>query len=445
MKWMQCKWRCGECTSTPPKEQWCYVCLYYALRKDAPKHRHQQVDGDTTMIQLFIALFVLAYFYIGWRFIKPLRIAPRWKWALWAGLLLGFLTMIAGVRLGRNAETPGNLLSWVSYVLMGLLSTLFFLLLIRDMGLLISRGIAKLRSRPAAQENVSPASAQPVAKEREIDKERRAHLLQLTNIGVVGLTGVITSYGIYEARKRPGIVNISVPIERLPRSFAGFRIVQITDVHAGLTVGREWIEGIAEEVHALKPDLIAFTGDMVDGSVANLRNAVAPLGELQAPFGKFFVTGNHEYYSGVEEWLVEVERLGYDVLLNEHRIIERGGDRLVLGGVTDFTGGRHLESHRSDPAAAFRNAPPEMVRIFMAHQPKTLLQTDGVDFDLMLSGHTHGGQFFPWHLATATDQPYLSGLHRPNGKWIYVSKGTGYWGPPVRLGARSEITVITLV
>lgn len=408
------------------------------------KRQHQQADAPTAMIRIFTVLFVLAYFYIGWRLIRPLKIAPRWKWAMWAGLLLWFLTMFAGRLLGRRAETPGNVLSWVSYVSLGLLSTLFFLLLIRDIALLVSRGIRKLRSRPAAQKHEKPAHGTPAPGDAEIDKERRAHLLQLTNIGVVGLAGAITSYGIYEARKKPGIVNINVPIEKLPRSFSGFRIVQITDIHAGLTVGREWIENVAEQVHALKPDLIALTGDLVDGSVANLRNAVAPLGELQAPFGKFFVTGNHEYYSGVEEWLLEVNRLGYDALLNEHRIIERGGERIVLGGVTDFSGGRHLESHRSDPAAAFRNA-PEAVRIFLAHQPKTLLQTDDVPFDLMLSGHTHGGQFFPWHFATATDQPYLSGLHRPNGKWIYVSKGTGYWGPPVRLGARSEITVITLV
>jgi len=387
------------------------------------------------MISIFLALFVLGFFYIGWRVINPFRFRPLKRNLLWGALFLLFAITLGGVMLSRAIETPSAPLAWVAYVSLGLLSTLFFLVLVRDIILLIVWGIARL-SVPIVRRRSAPAV---------VDRERRAHLMQVTSLGVLGLAGAVTSYGIFEARRRPGIVNITVPIARLPEAFNGFRIVQITDVHAGLTVGREWIERVVEEVQVLKPDLIAFTGDLADGSVVNLRDAVAPFGDLHAPHGRFFVTGNHEYYSGVQQWVEEVRRLGYDVLLNEHRIIERGGAQLVLGGVTDFTGGRFLPSHRSDPAAAFRGASPDLVRIFLAHQPKTLRQTDDVQFDLMLSGHTHGGQFFPWHLVTAMDQPYLSGLHRPNGKWIYVSRGTGYWGPPVRLGARSEITVVTLV
>ena len=371
------------------------------------------------MIQIITILFVLAFFYMGWRLIQPANISSGWKKAIWIGSALWFTVTYAGRALTRNSEGPGDLLSWIVYVSLGLLSSLFFLLLIRDIALLVMRGIARVRSMP-----------EKGSQQETVDTARRAHLLQISSIGVVGVATGLTSYGIFEARRTPGIVNITVPISRLPEAFAGFRIVQITDIHAGLTIGREWIENVAQEVKKLRPDLIAFTGDLADGSVAKLRDAVAPLGELQAPYGKFFVTGNHEYYSGVEEWVEEVRRLGYDVLLNEHRIIERNGARLVLGGVTDFSAGGRLPSHRSDPVAAFRGAPEDTVRIFMAHQPKTLRQTDAVPFDLMLSGHTHGGQFFPWNLATAVDQPYLSGLHRPNGKWIYVSKGTGYWGPP---------------
>ncbi len=385
------------------------------------------------MIQVITVLFVLAFFYMGWRLIQPANIRQRWKNVIWIAAALWFAGTYLGRALTRRSEAPSDIFSWIVYVSLGLLSSLFFLLLLRDIVLLVMRGIAWMRKRRTEQSQAP-----------QVDTARRAHLLQITNIGVVGVATGLTSYGIFEARRTPGIVNISVPIRRLPDAFAGFRIVQITDVHAGLTIGRAWIENVAEEVRKLRPDLIAFTGDLADGSVEKLRDAVAPLGTLDAPYGKFFVTGNHEYYSGVEEWVEEVRRLGYDVLLNEHRIIERNGARLVLGGVTDFSAGRRLPSHTSDPVAAFRGAPEDLVRIFMAHQPKTLHQTDAVPFDLMLSGHTHGGQFFPWNLATAMDQPYLSGLHRPNGKWIYVSKGTGYWGPPVRLGARSEITVLTL-
>jgi predicted MPP superfamily phosphohydrolase len=379
-----------------------------------------------------LALFVFGLFYIGLRLIGPARISPRAKKIAWAVLSLWWITIAASIFMGRREDGwSGGALSWLAYISLGFLSTLFFLLLIRDIILLLGLGVRAFRRRGSAAK-------------KSVDKERRAHLLQLSNIGIVGVTGAITSYGFFEARRTPGIVEIEVPIEKLPLQFAGFRIVQITDIHAGLTVGKSWIERVVVEVKRLKPDMIVFTGDLADGSVAQLRDMVSPLAQLRAPYGKFFVTGNHEYYSGAEEWVEEVRRLGYDVLLNEHRLIERDGARLVVGGVTDFTGGRHIPSHASDPVAAFRNAPPNLVRIFLAHQPKTLAQTNGVDFDLMISGHTHGGQFFPWHLATAMDQPYLSGLHRPDGKWIYVSKGTGYWGPPVRLGARSEITVIRL-
>ena len=176
----------------------------------------------------------------------------------------------------------------------------------------------------------------------------------------------------------------------------------------------------------------------------HLSNDVAPFAELQAPYGKFFVTGNHEYYSGAEQWVREAGRLGYDVLMNEHRRIQRSGASFVLAGVTDYSGGQFIPSHKSDPKAAINNAPSGDVKILLAHQPRTLLQAESLGYDAMISGHTHGGQFFPWNLVAALGQPYISGLHDHNGMWVYVSKGTGYWGPPVRLGARSEITVITL-
>ena len=389
-----------------------------------------------TWITIMMVVIGIGYGYIGWRLIVPAKLVMPWKLYAWLALGLMFVLPFGSAFLARVNEKLTDPLSWVAYVALGFLSLTFTALFIRDGIWLGSLGIEKLIL--IVQKFVSDAPTPPP------DAARRDFLLQVTNVGVLGVAGVFTAYGIYQARRKPGVVNLTIPIERLPRDFVGLKIVQITDIHAGLTVKRDWIETIVREVQDLKPDLIAFTGDLADGSVPHLRDDVAPFGDLQAPYGKFFITGNHEYYSGAEQWVNEARRLGYDVLMNEHRLIQRNGSSLVLAGVTDYSGGQFIPSHKSDPKASVQNAPQDAVKILLAHQPRTLYQSESLGFDLMISGHTHGGQFFPWNLVATIGQPYIKGLHNHNGTWVYVSKGTGYWGPPVRLGARSEITVITL-
>lgn len=181
---------------------------------------------------------------------------------------------------------------------------------------------------------------------------------------------------------------------------------------------------------------------------------VAPLAELRSRHGTYFVTGNHEYYSGAQAWIDELRRLGLTVLLNQHVVIhppaaqDRQGQAdapLVLAGVTDYNAGRFDPAHRSDPEAALRGAPPAAVRVLLAHQPRSAAAAAQAGFDLQLSGHTHGGQFFPWNLFVRFQQPYTAGLHKLQNLWVYTSRGTGYWGPPKRFGAPSEITQLRLV
>ena len=280
------------------------------------------------------------------------------------------------------------------------------------------------------------------------DAERRQVLLNSLNLGVLGLSAVVTAMGVYNARKRPAVVDIEVPIQGLPPALHGFRIAQLSDLHVGPTIKRPFVAAVVETVNSLDADLIAFTGDLADGSVDRLRAHVAPLASLRARHGCLFVTGNHEYYSGVEEWLHEIRRLGMDVLMNEHRLLRHGSATLLVASVTDFGAAGEIphSRHRSDPRAAFAAGPASGVRILLAHQPRTALDTEDVDFDLQLSGHTHGGQFAPWKYLIPLQQPYVAGLHRIDEKaWIYVSRGTGYWGPPLRLRAPAEITRITLV
>ena len=173
---------------------------------------------------------------------------------------------------------------------------------------------------------------------------------------------------------------------------------------------------------------------------------MAPLAGLNSRHGTFFVTGNHEYYSGAQAWVAELRRLGLRVLMNEHVLLEHGDGSLVLAGVADFSAHHFDEAHRSDPQAAMAGAPDEVpVRVLLAHQPRSAAAAAQAGFHLQLSGHTHGGQFLPWNWFVRLQQPFTAGLNRWQDLWVYTSRGTGYWGPPKRLGAPSEITHLRLV
>jgi predicted MPP superfamily phosphohydrolase len=258
---------------------------------------------------------------------------------------------------------------------------------------------------------------------------------------------VLTSaIGFVNARRRARILNVDVPIPGLPAALEGFTIAQISDVHVGPTIKSNYVEAIVDAVNRLGADVVAITGDVVDGSVAQLSRHTAPLGRLHANHGVYLVTGNHEYYSGADAWIAEFRRIGLTVLVNEHVVIEHDGARLVLAGVTDYTGGQFDAAHRSDPAAAIEGAPHDIeTRVLLAHQPRTAHAAADAGFTLQLSGHTHGGQIFPWNFLVRLQQPFTAGLAKLDSLWVYTSRGTGYWGPPKRLGAPSEITRVRLV
>ena len=220
--------------------------------------------------------------------------------------------------------------------------------------------------------------------------------------------------------------------------------MQVSDLHVGPTIGAEFARGVVQTVNDLAPDLIALTGDFVDGTVEHLSEGIAPLADLQAPEGVYFVTGNHEYYSGPVAWCRKMKELGFEVLLNSHEVVLRGAAKLLVAGVTDYRAARMLPSHRSDPAAAVAGAPDCDAKILLAHQPKSCTAAEPHGFDLQLSGHTHGGQIFPWNFLVWISQPFTNGLYPFGRGWIYVNPGTGYWGPPMRVGVPSEVTLLTL-
>ncbi len=381
------------------------------------------------------------YGYIGWRLIIPAAFGTPVNVLLWILIaILAILPFIPVICRFNNIEGGWiDIVAWIGYLSFGFLTVLFAFLVVRDVSYLLVT-IAQKTFQLAGGLFGSGGSVAGA-----IDPVRRALVTNSVNAGLLAVTGGLIGYGMYEALRKPDIVEVNVPIENLPGDLDGFRIVQITDIHVSSTIKRPFVQSVVDIVNDLKPDLIALTGDLVDGSVNQLRQDVAPLTGLKAPHGMFFITGNHEYYSGVQEWIEETARMGFTVLLNEHRVVQRGEGRLLLAGVTDYSGGQFGPSHVSDPHKARAGAPDCHATILLAHQPKSIFEAAKAGYDYVISGHTHGGQYAPYHFLTRMSQPYLSGFHNYNGTRIYVSRGTGYWGPQIRIGARSEITVHTLI
>jgi predicted MPP superfamily phosphohydrolase len=276
------------------------------------------------------------------------------------------------------------------------------------------------------------------------DPERR-QLIARSIAGTAGATAaVLGAVSVRSALADVDVKEVGVKLERLPPALSGLTIVQLTDVHIGPTIGRNFLEHVVERTNLAKPDAIVITGDLVDGSVASLRQHVEPLASLRARYGVFFVTGNHEYYSGVEEWLLELERLGVRPLRNERVTI---GDRasIDLAGVDDASARGAGRGHGPDYAKALGGAAPDRELVMLAHQPSQIVHAAKAGVGLQLSGHTHGGQIWPFGALVRLNQPYVAGLHRHDERTqIYVSRGTGYWGPPMRLFCPAEITKIVL-
>ena len=383
-----------------------------------------------------VFLMALLHAYVGWRIVPALGAYPLPQMLLVLLLVLSPVLIPLGVMGSRALRQPwADRLSWVGLLLMGLFSSLFVLTALRDVLLLAAWGVdaAGLLAVPLVGIRTLSAQATPL------------------------LALAITVLGFLNARRTPAVVRVDVPIKGLPAALHGFTLAQISDIHVGPTIKLAFLQRIVNKVNTLGADVVAITGDLVDGKVAELAAHVAPLVGLQSRHGTFFVTGNHEYYSGAHAWIDELRRMGLTVLMNEHVVLHHGefvaaqGESqimapLVLAGVTDFSAHHFDEAHRSNPALALEGAPPAaLVRVLLAHQPRSAAAAAQAGFDLQLSGHTHGGQFWPWNLFVPLQQPFTAGLNKLHNLWVYTSRGTGYWGPPKRFGAPSEITALRLV
>ncbi|MDO9194538.1 MAG: metallophosphoesterase, partial [Undibacterium sp.] len=352
-----------------------------------------------SVIIVISTVLALLHVYIGWRILPdlPLSQGLRGVGACW--LALSFLLVPAGLLARAIKRQPlSDRVAWAGLLAMGFFSSLLILTLVRDvaLGLAAWLGLAGLS------------------------------LTSWSALAVPALALGLTLIGLVNARRVARVVEVEVALAGLPEQLHGFTIAQISDIHVGATIKRGYLDAIVNAVNALDADLIAVTGDLVDGSVRQLAHHTAPLARLTARHGAYFVTGNHEYYSNAHDWIIEVRRLGLTVLLNEHVVLQHDEASLLLAGVTDYSAHHFDESHRSDPHAALAGAPDTaMIKVLLAHQPRSAHAAADAGFDLQLSGHTHGGQFFPWNLAVPLQQPFTAGLNRLRSLWVYTSRGTG--------------------
>lgn len=383
-----------------------------------------------------MAIFLLGFttfvgaihYYLWHRLLRATRVGDRLK-RLGTRVIVGFgIAMPSALFLVQIVPRPlGAVASFVVYTWMGFA------------GLLASFLIAGEVPRFAVALTSRLLSGQP------IDASRRTFLSRI----IAGIAGVFTlglsGAGVAEALGEVALKRVKVALRKWPKELSGMRIVQLTDVHIGPMIGREWLEGIVARVNELDADIVVITGDLVDGSVEALREHVAPLAQLRSKRGVYFVTGNHEYYSGVKSWVEHLGQLGLRVLRNEHVTIGEGAASFDLAGVDDHTGSQFDKDHGVDVAKALAGRDPSRECILLAHQPKEVIDAAKFGVGLQISGHTHGGQVFPATLLVRLQQPFVAGLDRLGDTQIYVSRGTGYWGPPMRVGAPAEIAVIEVV
>ncbi|QOV41562.1 metallophosphoesterase [Streptomyces ferrugineus] len=285
---------------------------------------------------------------------------------------------------------------------------------------------------PTATPTTDPGDVSPS------EVTRRVFVARLVGGAAAAAAVGTVGYGTYGVLRGPRVKRVTVPLAKLPRSAHGYRIAVVSDVHLGPILGRGFTERVVATVNATQPDLIAVVGDLVDGSVDDLRSAVEPIGGLRARHGAFFVTGNHEYFSGAEEWTEHVQELGLRLLANQ-RVELAAFD---LAGVNDVTGEEHDDG--PDLAAALADRDPSRTSVLLAHQPVFVDEAVRHGVDLQLSGHTHGGQLWPMNYVAELANPTVAGLERYGDTQLYVSRGAGAWGPPTRVGAPSDVTVVEL-
>ncbi|MFC7618148.1 metallophosphoesterase [Actinokineospora soli] len=365
------------------------------------------------------AVVVLMHLYLWKRLVSDTTRTARWRRVGTVAVIALAVLVAATLTLPRRlGPEVAQWFAWPGYLWFGVLFYLVVVLLVLEL------------PRFALRRTVAT------------DEGRRLFLARSAAVVAgVAATG-ITASGVVSALGTPELRRVSVPIRRLDPAFAGFRIAVVSDIHLGPLLGRSHTERLVRMINEADVDLVAMVGDLADGTVAELGRAAEPLRDLVSREGTFFVTGNHEYYSGHQQWITELDRLGLHYLRNTRDTITRGSARLDVAGVTDVTGRSFDDA--PDLAAALSGRDGADPVVLLAHQPVQVDSAAAAGVDLQLSGHTHGGQLYPFHHVVALAQPGVSGLSQVDDTWLYVTNGAGFWGPPVRVGAPPDISILEL-
>ncbi|MFF3329279.1 metallophosphoesterase [Streptomyces sp. NPDC002888] len=410
---------------------------------------------------LALAVLVTGNWYLWRRLFRDTTRGPGWARRTGAAVITGGWVLAVGALVGERTGAPfwlQQVMAWPGFLWLALS---IYLLLAVAAGEVVRPLLRRYLERraPAAviavprPEPVRSGAAQEAPQDAPQEKtevteaprevlvaapSRRLFVSRVIGGAAAAAAVGTVGYGTYGVLSGPKVKRVTVPLAKLPRAAHGFRIAVVSDIHLGPVLGRGFAQKVVDTINATRPDMIAVVGDLVDGSVKDLGPAAAPLAQLEARHGAFFVTGNHEYFSGAEQWVEEVRRLGLRPLENARTELPH----FDLAGVNDVAG--ESEGQGPDFARALGDRDTTRACVLLAHQPVQIHDAVEHGVDLQLSGHTHGGQLWPGNLIAAAANPTVAGLERYGDTQLYVSRGAGAWGPPTRVGAPSDITVIEL-
>ena len=397
----------------------------------------------------FVALVALL---VHFRVTRKITKKRKWR-VLWfiVSLILGatFVWAIRGRRFIQPVDGTYDFVT-IGFCGMTFVALLVALLVVRDVVLGVGFGVTWLRrlrrheSDEKTLESAKDADEEAQKRDGAAVESRRDFLMRVSSLGVLGGTVVLTPPTIYSAKCRRVIRKTQFVFSKLPAACDGLKIAHLSDIHVGNTITRSDVEDMVRETNALDPDIVVITGDIADGDPQYVVQDLSPLRGLKSRYGAYYVTGNHEHMWGARGYCQAVAQLGIVVLNNEHRIIDVNGAQLAVAGAIDYRGDRRERTWQSDPALALSGIPENVFKLMLVHQPGSVDESLTHGADLVLVGHTHGGQCWPFRYIVDALHKYSRGAYWSGERAVFVSCGTGYWGPPIRLGVPCEICLHTL-